>query len=251
MATKNEQQLTVSRTIRAAIRIGEDFYTVEETVTLPLDASDETIAQAVNTGLRIYEAQRMATETQVRELRAQVATSPLPIQIREPDAPASDKQRSYVDYLVNELGWDQERLHAFATEHNFDLVMLNKREASELIDKMKGQLEARGSEDAAPAEEPAASLQSEPAPRPQLEPAPRPQPEPVRQAILPVGELATQRQVKALERLSEERNIDVSGEMQARYGGRALAQLSIDEAGQLLTEWQQRPRTMRQTRRAA
>lgn len=243
MATKNEQQPTVSRTIRAAIRIGEDFYTVEETVTLPLDASDETIAQAVNTGLRIYEAQRMATESQVRELRAQVATSPLPIQIREPDAPASDKQRSYLDYLVNELGWDQERLHTFATEHNFDLLKLNKREASELIDKMKGQLEARGSEDAAPAEEPAPAMPAES--------APRPQPEPVRQAILPVGELATQRQVKALERLSEERSIDVSSEMQARYGGRALAQLSIDEAGQLLTEWQQRPRTMRPTRRAA
>lgn len=243
MATKNEQQPTVSRTIRAAIRIGEDFYTVEETVTLPLDASDETIAQAVNTGLRIYEAQRMATELQVRELRAQVATSPLPIQIREPDAPASDKQRSYVDYLVNELGWDQERLHTFATEHNFDLLKLNKREASELIDKMKGQLEARGSEEAAPAEEAAPSVQAEP--------APRPQPEPVRQAILPVGELATSRQVKALERLSEERSIDVDGEMAARYGGRALQQLSIDEAGQLLTEWQQRPRTIRSARRAA
>lgn len=243
MATKHEQQPTVSRTIRAAIRIGEDFYTVEETVSLPLDASDETIAQAVHTGLRIYEAQRMATEMQVRELRAQVATSPLPIQIREPDAPASDKQRSYVDYLVNELGWDQDRLHTFATEHNFDLIKLNKREASELIDKMKGQLEARGSDDAAPAEEPTPPIQDEP--------TPRPQPEPVRQAILPVGELATPRQVKALERLSEERSIDVTGEMAARYAGRQLAQLSIDEAGQLLTEWQQRPRTIRQTRRAA
>ena len=242
MATKIEQLPTVTRTFRAAIRIGEDFYTVEETVTLPLDASDDTIAQAVNTGLRIYEAQRAAAEMQVRELRAQVATSPLPIQIREPDAPASDKQRSYVDYLVNELGWDQERLHAFATEHGFDLLKLNKREASELIDKMKGQLDARPADDT-PAEE------ATPAPQP--EPAARPQPEPVRQAILPVGDLATTRQIKALERLSEERSIDVEGELAARYGGRTLAQLSIDEAGRLLTEWQQRPRTMRPTRRAA
>ncbi len=234
MATKNEQP-TVSRTFRAAIRIGEDFYTVEETVTLPIDASDDAIAQAVNTGLRIYEAQRAAAENQVRELRAQVVTSPLPIQIREPDAPASDKQRSYLDYLVNELGWDHERLHGFATEHNFDLIKLNKREASELIDQMKGLLDARGSDDAAPAEEPA---------------VPDP-PEPARQAILPVGDLATARQIKALERLSEERGIDVAGELEARYGGRALAQLSIDEAGQLLTEWQQRPRTIRPARRAA
>ncbi len=49
---KNEQP-TVARTFRAAIRIGEDFYTVEETITLPIDAGDEEIAQAVNTGLRI------------------------------------------------------------------------------------------------------------------------------------------------------------------------------------------------------
>ena len=233
MATKNEQP-TVSRTFRAALRIGEDFYTVEEMVTLPVDASDEMIAQAVNTGLRIYEAQRAAAETQVRELRAQVVTSPLPIQIREPDAPASDKQRSYLDYLVNELGWDHERLHGFATEHNFDLVKLNKREASELIDQMKGLLDARG-DDAAPDTESEAPAE----------------PEPARQAILPVGDLATTRQIKALERLSEERGIDVAGELTARYGGRALAQLSIDEAGQLLTEWQQRPRTMRPARRAA
>ena len=241
MATKNEQQPTVSRTFRAAIRIGEDFYTVEETVTLPLDASDETIAQAVNTGLKIYEAQRMAAESQVRELRAQVATSPLPIQIREPDAPASDKQRSYLDYLVNELGWDQERLHAFATEHNYDLLKINKREASELIDRMKAQLDARGGDETAPAAEEAAPQQAEPVA----------EPEPAHQAILPVGDLATSRQVKALERLAEERAIDTSAEMAARYGGRALTQLSIDEAGQLLTEWQQRPRTMRQARRAA
>lgn len=241
MATKNEQQPTVSRTFRAAIRIGEDFYTVEETVTLPLDASDETIAQAVNTGLKIYEAQRMAAESQVRELRAQVATSPLPIQIREPDAPASDKQRSYLDYLVNELGWDQERLHAFATEHNYDLLKINKREASELIDRMKAQLDARGGDETAPAAEEAAPQQAEPVA----------EPEPAHQAILPVGDLATSRQVKALERLAEERAIDTSAEMAAHYGGRALTQLSIDEAGQLLTEWQQRPRTMRQARRAA
>src|ERR687894_585600 len=93
---------TVARTFRAAIRIGEDFYTVEETITLPIDAGDEEIAQAVDAGMRIYQAQRAAAETQIRELRAQVAMSPLPIQIRDPDAPASDKQRAYMDYLLGE-----------------------------------------------------------------------------------------------------------------------------------------------------
>ena len=228
-----KEQPTVSRTLRAAIRIGEDFYTIEETIVLPIDADDEEIARAVEAGMRIYEAQRSAAETQIRDLRAQVVSSPLPIQIREPDAPASEKQRSYMDYLLNELGWDTDRLHAFAVERQLDILKLNKREASELIDQLKGLLEARS--DGA-----------------EVTPAEAPQPAaPVRQAILPVGDLATARQVKALERLAEERSIDVAGELQARYDGRDFDQLTIDEAGQLLTEWQQRPRNGRPLRRAA
>lgn len=237
MVTK--EQPTVSRTFRAAIRIGEDFYTVEETITLPIDAGDEEIAQAVDTGMRMYEAQRAAAEAQIRELRAQVVSSPLPIQIREPDAPASDKQRAYMDYLLNELGWDGGRLHEFAAERQFDVLTLNKREASELIDQLKAQLEARGAD-----KDEAADGDEQPA-------GPVAAPAPTRQGALPVGDLATQRQVKALERLAEERGIDVAEELGARYGGRTIANLSIDEAGQLLTEWQQRPRNGRQMRRAA
>ncbi|HZB96436.1 MAG TPA: hypothetical protein VE268_10780 [Herpetosiphonaceae bacterium] len=232
---KNEQS-TISRTFRAAIRIGEDFYTVEETITLPIDAGDEEIARAVEVGMRIYEAQRAAAEGQIRDLRAQVVSNPLPVQIREPDAPASEKQRAYMDYLLNELGWDMGRLQEFAAERHFDILTLNKRDASELIDQMKAQLEARSAErESASAESPSAAA------------AP---PAPTRQAILPVGELATQRQVKALERLAEERGVDVAGEMEARFGGRSFNELSIDEAGQLLTEWQQR-RNGRPMRRAA
>ena len=233
MATKQEQAM-IARTFRAAIRIGEDFYTLEETVTLPIDASDEQIAQAVDAGLRIYEAQRAAAEAQVRELREQVVSSPLPIQIREPDAPASDKQRAYMDYLVNELGWDNDRLHEHASEYHYDLLRLNKREASELIDQLKGLLDAR----TGTAGDTVVEEQPQPA-------------EPRRQAILPVGDGATARQIKALERLAEERGIDVTNELEARYGGRAFEELSIDEAGQLLTEWQQRPRNGRPMRRAA
>jgi pyruvate/2-oxoglutarate dehydrogenase complex dihydrolipoamide acyltransferase (E2) component len=232
---KNEQS-TISRTLRAAIRIGEDFYTVEETITLPIDAGDEEIARAVDVGMRIYAAQRAAAEGQIRDLRAQVVSNPLPVQIREPDAPASDKQRAYMDYLLNELGWDTGRLHEFATERRFDILTLNKREASELIDQLKAQLEAR-------------SAEKEPAP-PESPPSAPAAPAPARQAILPVGELATQRQVKALERLAEERGIEVADEMESRYGGRSFTELSIDEAGQLLTEWQQR-RNGRPMRRAA
>ncbi len=237
----NNEQPMVARTFRAAIRIGEDFYTVEETITLPIDAGDEEIARAVDVGMRIYTAQRAAAEGQIRELRAQVISSPLPVQIRDPDAPASDKQRAYMDYLLNELGWDTGRLHEFASERRFDILTLNKRDASELIDQLKAQLEARTGE-----KEPAPAQAQQPASAASQNPAPAP----ARQTILPVGDLATQRQVKALERLAEERGIDVADELAARYGGRQFDELSIDEAGQLLTEWQQR-RGGRPMRRAA
>lgn len=57
-----------------------------------------------------------------------------------PDAPASEKQRAYMDYLLRELGWDTDRLTAFAAEQGYNVLTLTKREASELIDLLKGVL---------------------------------------------------------------------------------------------------------------
>ncbi len=218
MAKQEPIQPTVSRTFRAAVRIGEDFYTVEETVTLPIAASDEEIAQAVALGERIYRAQRAAADTQVRELRDQQPTA-APIQIRDPEAPASDKQRQYMDYLVTELGWDGQRLQQFASERKLDILVLTKREASELIDELKGLVERRSTPPTTPVEVVAGHASRD--------------------------EHATPRQVKALERLADERGIDVAAELAASYDGRPLSSLTLDEAGQLLTEWQQRPRLLR------
>jgi hypothetical protein len=64
----------------------------------------------------------------------------------------------------------------------------------------------------------------------------------VPQPSVPFEERATQRQLRALERLVDERGIDLEGEIRARFGDRVLGDLSMDEAGQLLSEWQQRPR---------
>ena len=111
---ENAVQSAVTRTLRAAIKVGDDYYTIEETITLPPSASDEQIQEAVATGFRIYEAQREAVDAQVRSLREHVVAYPIPVQIREPDAPASEKQRAYMDYLLKELNWDHERLAAFA-----------------------------------------------------------------------------------------------------------------------------------------
>lgn len=239
--TKSEQaQALVTRTMRAAVKIGDDYYTVEETIALPPAASDDQIAQAVATGLRIYEAQRTAVDTQVRALRDQVVSHAAPLQIREPDAPASEKQRAYMDYLLKELEWDGERLANFASERSLNVLTLTKREASELIDDLKGVLAGiDDAPEAAAAAEPVTSKQAEPVAAPVAEVAQE------RQAILPIGERATPRQVRALERLVEERGIDIAGELRGRFGERAIQDLSMDEAGQLLSEWQQRPRQLR------
>lgn len=240
-------QASITRTLRAAVKIGDDYYTVEETISLPPAATDAQIADAVDTGLRIYEAQRQAVEAQLRSLREHVVAQVLPVQIREPDAPASDKQRSYMDYLLKELNWDHDRLAAFAGERSLNLLTLTKREASELIDELKGLATGSAAADSAPAE----TADTPPVEAPAEPEAPAEQPE--RQAILPIGERATQRQLRALERLVEERGVDMEGELRARFGGRPLEELSMDEAGQLLSEWQQRPRQIRPatTRRAA
>ncbi|HEY0606344.1 MAG TPA: hypothetical protein VGD58_25700 [Herpetosiphonaceae bacterium] len=245
---------SVTRTMRAAVKVGDDYYTLEETITLPPTASDEQIAQAVATGLRMYEAQRAAVEAQVRDLREHVVVQPLPVTIREPDAPASEKQRQYMEYLLKELSWDNERLIAFASERMFNLLTLTKREASELIDQLKGVLAGEAETSEPEAEKPAEAEPVEDEPEPA---APVAEPVADRQAILPIGERATQRQVRALERLVDERGIDLEGELRARFGDRVLSDLSMDEAGQLLSEWQQRPRQIRprtangNTRRAA
>lgn len=231
---KAEQQSLVTRTLRAAVKIGDDYYTIEETVALPPSASDEQISQAVETGLRIYEVQRAALETQLRDLREQHLLHPQPVQIREPDAPASEKQRTYMDYLLRELGWDNEQLANFAGERGLNLLTLTKREASELIDQLKQvqtgtpEPEATPTDDSGEANDDTSEQSAAP-----------------RQPILPMGERATQRQIRALERLVGERGIDLQHELNSRFGGRPLAELSMDEAGQLLSEWQQRPRQLR------
>ena len=106
-----DDQRLVSRTYRAAIRIGEDFITMEETIALPLDASDEEVTQAVELGWRIFRAQREAADAQVSDIRSAIGT-PAPITVRDPDSPASDKQRNYIVTLQDNLTWNSEQLAA-------------------------------------------------------------------------------------------------------------------------------------------
>ena len=132
-----EQAPTISRTYRAAIRLGEDFVTLEETIVLPIDATDEEITQAVDLGWRIFEAQRAAAEQQISEIRAGMPAVPPQIRMREPDAPASDKQRNYIATLQEQLGWSGEQLAAYAQEQEIDLAGMTKGQASAFIDGLK------------------------------------------------------------------------------------------------------------------
>lgn len=73
------RQPSIARTYRVAAKIGDDYHTLEEVVTLPLDATDADIAQAVAVGQRIYAAQQAAVSVQLATLRAA-----LPVPARSP-----------------------------------------------------------------------------------------------------------------------------------------------------------------------
>ncbi len=231
-------QPTITRTFRAAVKVGDDYFTVEETVSLPPTATDDLIMEAVQTGLRIYDAQRLAVMEQIGQLRTEAGQRIMNGNgMREPDGPASEKQRAYMERIVGDLNWTPERLTAYAAERNLNLLTLTKREASELIDELKGIADGRV---------PAPHYDAPPTPLEEAVEAAEPEPDlfdaPVQ---LPAGERATERQIRALMRLGDERGINVLAELDERYGGRTIDQLTMDEAGNLLAQWQQRPRRVR------
>lgn len=69
-------QTGIARTYRVATKIGDDYFTIEEVVTLPMDATDTEIEQAVALGQRIYVAQQEAVFAQLATLRA---AFPIPV----------------------------------------------------------------------------------------------------------------------------------------------------------------------------
>lgn len=127
---------TVTRLYRAAIKVGEDFITIEEQVTLRSDATDDDIAAAVALGLRIFDAQQSAIAQQAAAVRAgrrDAGTSAA----APPDGPATDKQRGFLATLQDKAGWTSEQLIAFASQRGIDLAALTKSQASALIEVLK------------------------------------------------------------------------------------------------------------------
>lgn len=228
-STRNDEQI-VSRTYRTAIRLGEDFITLEETITLPIDASDDEVAQAVDLGWRIYRAQRAAVEGQVAAVReASAAASVHSIAIKDPDAPASEKQRNYIAALQEDLTWSNEQLASYADEQSVDLIALTKGQASSFIDGMKRLAEDRS------------SYTTEPRANGRSEATPAAEPAPARSAD---NTPANDKQILALERLASQHNLSLDKESQRRFGVPS-SELSSVQASALLREWQQRPAARR------
>lgn len=222
MATprKNNDERLVSRTYRAAVRIGEDFITVEETITLPVDASDDEVMQAVDLGMRIYRVQREAVEAQITTIR-ESAGAPAQITVRDPESPASDKQRNYIAALQEDLTWSNEQLAAYAGEQSVDLVTLTKGQASTFIDSLKKLAEDRGAYNDGrrqPAQ-PAHPAQAAP------------------EARSGDAQAVNERQLHALDRIAQQQSLDLDTETRRRFGVVAHG-MTFEQASALLREWQ-------------
>jgi hypothetical protein len=205
MATaRNPQDRSVTRTYRAALKLGDDYVTLEETVTLPVGASDEDIEEAVKLGLRIYTAQQAAIEEQIQALR-DAQGAPAPITVREPEAPASEKQRNYISTLQDQLTWTSEQLTSYAHEQNVDLVTLTKGQASIFIDGLKKLAEEY--------------IRYHEMQKPGITVA-----------------IATDRQMQALTKMAQTYNVDLAAEVRRLYGVK-VEELNRDQAGAILTEW--------------
>ncbi|MCU0493525.1 MAG: hypothetical protein MUD01_18210 [Chloroflexaceae bacterium] len=219
MATPRNDERSVSRTYRAAIRLGEDFITLEETITLPIDASDDEVQQAVELGWRIYNAQRAAVEGQIHGVR-EAQGAPAPITVRDPEAPASDKQRNYISVLQEDLTWNSEQLASYADDQGVDLVNMTKGQASVFIDTLKKLSEERGRYQTN--REPAQGRSAE-------------------ASHAAAGPAATERQMQALLKLAQVRGVDLEAETQQRFGV-APAALNSDQASAILSDWQRTTR---------
>ncbi|PDW01248.1 hypothetical protein [Candidatus Chloroploca asiatica] len=207
---------TVTRTYRAAIRLGEDFMTLEESITLPVDASDSDVQQAVELGWRIYQAQRESFEQQIATMR-ETHTLPGPMTVRDPDAPASDKQRNYIATLQDQLTWTNEQLAAHAADQAVDLVTMTKGQASLFIDGLKKLAEERG--------------------RYIAESRVRMVSGGVTSSSSDPDQPASERQLKALAKVAASRSLKLDEELQRRFDV-TIAELTSEQAAMLLNEWQ-------------
>ncbi|HEX6292972.1 MAG TPA: hypothetical protein VFZ66_27565 [Herpetosiphonaceae bacterium] len=115
----------VTTIYRVAVKVGEDFYTLESAITLPPDATPEQIDQAVATRDAIHAAQAPGVNAIVAALKDAAGE------------PASPEQRGFIYRLLPQVGWQEADLVAYLDEHGQTPETLTKRQASKLIDYLK------------------------------------------------------------------------------------------------------------------
>jgi hypothetical protein len=120
---------TVSRTYRMAVKIGEDYLTIEETVSLPVAASDEDVQAAVALGWRIYTQQRAAAEAQILEARESYGG--------DNERPVLDSQLQRIHQLQQLLGWNAQELEQFLSDRGLDSVRLTRQQATHVVQLLR------------------------------------------------------------------------------------------------------------------
>ena len=120
---------TVSRTYRMAVKIGEDYLTIEETVSLPVTASDDEVQEAVALGWRIYTQQRAAAEAQILEARESYGG--------DNERPVLDSQLQRIHQLQQLLEWSAPELDRFLSERGFDSARLTRHQATQVVQLLR------------------------------------------------------------------------------------------------------------------
>lgn len=143
-ATQPAMTHSVAQTARAAVKVRDDYFTLESTITLPPDASDATIAEAVATSTRIYQAQQGAMEALIAALRFAPA----------PPRPATEKQLALCASLRGKVS--TATVAAVYAEIGIDgPEPRTSDQASALIDRLRAISNGVADDPAAPTEAPA------------------------------------------------------------------------------------------------
>lgn len=133
---------TIRSLYRAAVKLGDNYHTFESDITLPVGADDEQIRAAMETAKRIRQAQAADAQGEIDAMSEEVQLSGAGrgsrYTIRDPEAPASAKQRNAIDRMAQAKGWDNTRLVSFCELAGYPLLNLTKGGASWLIDALNG-----------------------------------------------------------------------------------------------------------------
>lgn len=110
---------------RVAVKVGDDYYTVDSIISLPPGATSAEIQEAVATRDAIQAAQSPGVNQLVAAIKDAAGE------------PASQDQRNYIYRLLRDINWKDEHFSALLAERGLANETLTKRQASKIIDHLK------------------------------------------------------------------------------------------------------------------